>query len=147
MVPVPGWFVGHHAVGVPDARDHRAAAISVEHAAAAVGGIAAALATHRTDPGLCGGPIAPLIDRAFGVSLANLDHVQRCCAALVDELHRRAALCDQYTADMQRFEERHRTWSNAVVRYERALAAHQRARSPGAEPRSPTPPFAGAEAG
>ena len=132
---------------MPDARDHRAAAISVEYAIAAVGGISAGLSADRADPGLGGGPIAALIDRSLGVSLANLDHVQRCCAALIDELHRRAALCDQYAVDVQQFHERHRTWSEAVAGYERALADHQRARWPGDEPQPPTPPFAGAEVG
>jgi hypothetical protein len=144
---VPGGLGGDRSVGVPDARDHRAAAISLEHAIAAVGGVCAGLATDRTDPGLRGGPIEALIDRAFAASLANLDQVQRCGVALVDELHRRAALCDQYSADVQRFQERHRTWSKAVIRYERAIADHQRARWPGNEPRPPAPPFAGAEVG
>jgi hypothetical protein len=132
---------------VPDARDHRAAAISVEYTIAAVGGVCSGLSTDRADPGLRGGPVAALIDRSLGATLANLDHVRRCGAALVDELHRRAALCEQYSADMQRFHERHRTWSRAVIRYERAVAGHQRARWPGDEPQSPAPPFAGAEVG
>jgi hypothetical protein len=147
VAPVPGATAGDRSVGVPDARDHRAAAISVEHAIAAISGVRAQLSTDRADPGLRGGPLAALIDRSFGVALANLDHVHRCCAALIDELHRRAALCDQYAEEMQRFYEQHRSWSKAVARYERALDDLQRARRPGAEPQPPAPPFAGAEVG
>jgi hypothetical protein len=133
--------------GMATGGDHRAAAVSVGHAIDALVAVRAGLDADRSDIGIRGGPVAGLVDRAIGVSLTNLDHLHRRCSALIDELHRRAALCDQYTIDLRRYHDAHRSWANAVDRYHSARAEHRRARWPGDEPVPPAPPFAGAEAG
>ena len=80
-------------------------------------------------------------------AVADVDELARLVTAVADELQRRAALCDQYTADVRRHADARRRWSDAVDRYRAAADTDRPVRWPGPEPEPPALPFPGAEAG
>ena len=104
-----------------------------------------ALEGRRSETGVTGGSVATSIDTAYAASIANTSALAGKCVAIVDELNRRARLCDQYTADMQSYERRFSTWSDRRLRYFQALDDGNPVAWPGPAPAPPPPPFPGAE--
>lgn len=129
---------------MPTAAEHRAEASSLTAMLDTVGNIRTGLRRDRDDVGVHGGSTWIVVG-AIDASVTDLDELGRQLTALVDELHRRAALCDQYTADLQRYEDAHRRWELAVHRWR--TADDDGRRWPGPEPVAPAVPFAGAVAG
>lgn len=84
---------------------------------------------------------------AIDTAVADLAELGRLTSAVVDELHRRAALCDQYTAAIRQYEHDHRRWVDAVQRYRATADTDHPVRWPGAEPVPPGVPFPGAVRG
>lgn len=101
----------------------------------------------RGDVGLNGGSDALLIDRSLVGSTLNVDRFGQLVDGVIDELERRARLCDVYTQDLADWEVRYRQWTSRRTAYFVALDAGETAPAPGLAPVEPLPPFEGAEAG
>ena len=125
---------------------HRAEASSLTDLLDTIRAVRSDLLHDRDDLGVRGGT-ARFVTWAIDATVTGFEELGRIAAALVDELHRRAALCDQYTADLQRYDVDHRRWEVAVERYRARLDTDQPTRWPGSEPVPPAAPFAGAVAG
>ncbi len=65
---------------------------------------------------------------------------------LIDELHRRAAVCDHFDAEMRTWRRAHDRWVHDVRHYRQATSAGISAHWPGPEPTPPPRPFREAEA-
>lgn len=113
----------------------------------ALSGVCAAIDDCDRDLGFDGGVVAPLVHRALVATHANVTHVGRHVAAVIDELHRRAALCDRFTEEWRRYESRHASWAAQYRRWRDTHDEVAQASWPGPEPLPPTPPFPGAVVG
>ena len=102
--------------------------------------------SDRDDLGTRGGSVR-VVSWAIAASVTGLEDLGRLVAAIIDELHRRAALCDQYTAELQRHAAAHRRWVAAVGEYRTRVDTDHPTRWPGPEPTAPAAPFPGATAG
>ena len=131
---------------MPTAADHRREAGSLTDLLDSARNVRARIVHDRDDVGIRGGP-SMVVGWAFDAAVADLDQLGRVGASLFDELHRRAGLCDQYTAALQRHTDAHRRWVAALDRYRATVATDHPAPWPGPEPLPPVAPFRGAEAG
>lgn len=129
---------------MPTAAEHRSEASSLTAVLDTVSSVRTGILRDRDDLGVRGGTTW-LVVGTIDATTADLDELGRHVTALVDELHRRAALCDQYTADLQRYADAHRRWETAVHRWR--TADDDERRWPGPEPVPPVAPFTGAVAG
>lgn len=131
---------------MPTAAEHRHEAATLTDLLDSARSARAQIVHDRDDLGVRGGS-ALVVGWALDASTADLDELGRLGALLVDELHRRAGLCDQYTSALQRHAETHRRWLAAVGRYRATVAAGHPSPWPGPEPLPPVAPFPGAVAG
>jgi hypothetical protein len=131
---------------MPTALEHRSEARRLTDTLDTLRNVRAELLHDRDDLGVRGGT-THVVRWALDAAVADVDEVGRLGTALVDELHRRAALCDQYTADLARYDDAHRQWTADVRRYRLTADTEHPTRWPGAEPRPPAGPFPGAVAG
>ena len=131
---------------MPTAAEHRAEASSLANALDTVRAVRSDLVRDRDDLGVRGGS-THLVRWTIGAAVDDLELLGRLVTAVVDELHRRAAACDQFTAALRRYESSHRGWSAAVREYRATAGTDHPARWPGPEPRPPVSPFPGAVAG
>jgi hypothetical protein len=132
---------------MPTTAEHRQEALALTYSVQALTGVCAAVDSCDRHLGFDGGVVAPLVHRAFEATHANVTHVGRHVAALIDELHRRAALCEQFTDDWRRYESRHARWVTELRRWRDTQGQLVQAPWPGPEPVPPTPPFPGAAVG
>lgn len=130
---------------MPTAAEHRGEATALAATIDTARSVRADLHRDRDDLGVRGGGIS-VAGPAVDASITGLDELARLVTALVDELHRRASLCDQYTADLQRYGEAHRRWVVAARQYRARLDTDHPTQWPGPEPLPPAAPFPGAVA-
>lgn len=131
---------------MPTAAEHRAEASSLVDTLDTIRVVRSDLLGDRDHLGVRGGTTR-FVTWAVDASLAGLEELGRIVTAIVEELHRRAAICDQYTADLQRYDDAHRRWVVAVQRYRARIDTDHPTRWPGSEPLPPAMPFPGAVAG
>ena len=131
---------------MPTAAEHRSEAASLTDLLDSARSVRAQIVHDRDDVGLRGGP-SMVVGWALDASVADLDVLGRLGSHLVDELHRRAGLCDEYTAALQRHTDAHRRWVAALDRYRATAAGDHPSPWPGPEPLPPVAPFPGATAG
>jgi hypothetical protein len=131
---------------MPTAAEHRAEASSLARALDTVRAVRSELVRDRDDLGVRGGT-THLVRWSIGASVDDLDLLGRLVFAVVDELHRRAAACDRFTAAVQQYEHAHRRWTAAVREHRVTADSDHPARWPGPEPHRPVSPFPGAVAG
>lgn len=131
---------------MPTADEHRAEARALTDLLDALRPVRADVERDRDDLGVRGGT-SYLVRWSLDAVAGDLDELGRLTTAVVDELHRRAMLCDQFTADLRRFDDAHHRWTAAVHRYRATADTDEPARWPGPEPHPPAAPFAGAVAG
>ena len=131
---------------MPTAAEHRAEATSLTDLLDTIRVVRSDLLHDRDDLGVRGGTTR-LVTWAVDAAVTGCEELGRIGAAIVDELHRRATLCDQYTADLQRYDDAHRRWVIAVERYRARIDTDHPTPWPGAEPLPPAAPFAGAVGG
>ncbi len=132
---------------MPTASEFRARAAGVEIIVGALTNKWSAIERRRAEPGLSGGRIADAVDTTLAASVANTSELARRCDAVVEELRRRARLCEQFTVEMSAYERSHGRWAARRRQYYEALGSGGTASWPGPFPTRPTPPFPGAEAG
>ena len=131
---------------MPTAAEHRAEATSLTDLLDTLRVVRSDLVRDRDDLGVRGGTTR-FVTWAIDATVTGFEELGRTAAAIVDELHRRAALCDQYTADLQRYDHTHRRWTVAVQRYHARVDTDHPTPWPGVEPLPPAVPFPGALAG
>lgn len=131
---------------MPTAAEHRREAASLSAVLDTIRVVRAEIVHDRDDIGVRGGT-ALLVGWMLDAAVTELEQLGRHANHVVDELHRRAGLCEQFTASVQRYEEVHRRWLAAMQRYRATAGAPDPAPWPGHEPVPPAPPFPGAVAG
>lgn len=131
---------------MPTAADHRAEADSLGRTLDDLADMRAALARDRDGHGVRSGT-GHVIDWAIAAAVTHVDELGRLTTSLVEELRRRAALCDQYGADLQRYEDAHARWRAAIHRYRDTTGTGHAAPWPGPAPVPPAAPFPGAVPG
>ena len=129
---------------MPRAQDYRTAATSIENSMESIATMARILDLHRDDFGFSGTSIADTVQRGIIAGATNAGRAGASCAQLVGELHRRAALCDQYTADLTDYRSRVATWNQDLEDWEASSSRGGSARHPGSRPHRPPRPFEGA---
>lgn len=131
---------------MPTAAQHRAEAGSLSRALETVSVVRNELVRESDDVGVRGGT-ALVVHWSLDASADDLDLLGRLVSAVVDELHRRAAACEQYTLAFDHYERAHRRWAVAVREYRTSSGSDRPGLWPGPEPQPPAVPFAGAVAG
>lgn len=133
-------------VGMPTAAEHRREARCLDLLLEALGAVRWELDRGRHEIGVRGGT-ALLVESTMAVAVRDLDELARHLTAAVEELRRRAALCDEYTVEVRRHAERVRRWRAAVLRHRATVGTPHPEPWPGPPPPEPIPPFDGAGVG
>jgi hypothetical protein len=131
---------------MPTAAEHRAEANVLSDMIETIRAVRSDVLSDRDDLGVTSESIR-IVNWVVGAAITELEALGGIVAFIVNELHWRAALCDQYTAALQRYDEAHRRWATAVQQYRIRFDTDRPARWPGPEPVPPAAPFPWAVAG
>lgn len=132
---------------MPRAQDYRNGAATIEHSMDSIAAMSRILDRRRDDFGFSGTSIAGTVQRGIVAGSANASRAAGVCEQLAAELHRRAALCDQYTVDVAAYRNRLSDWTHAYADWEASTSRGGSAHYPGARPQRPPRPFEGAQSG
>lgn len=101
----------------------------------------------ETDPGAAGSPYADALAAVALNQGADIDQLGAEFDNVIHELDRRADLCEQYTADMRQWRDRHDHWNREIIDYRNQRDRGLPGMWPGTAPVEPTRPFPAAEEG
>jgi|GEM_PF-2353397 len=131
---------------VPTADDFRSAVTEVGTLSDSLSTMGRILDDYDTDFGFSGSQIADTVRAAIRAGRNNASGTGKLVSPLIEELNRRAVLCDQFTSDMNAYRRDHPAWVQRDASYRAQLARGEIGNPPGREPQRPTAPFDGAQA-
>jgi len=132
---------------MPREDDYLQAARTLTRLAERAGSVGAELHGLRYTTTVRGGTLQGIVQQAMDASYLNAVRTVEACRSAMQEMHRRARLAAEYTADIRAWEQSVDRWNGDRGRWLAQLDTDPSTGGPGNRPGRPLPPERGIEAG